>query len=702
MSTTVITDTDTDTEVHDEIVIELGATLPAAGCCEHLPFDSTVNLDVCSLHNLGGTLPAADCCVTPNVIDVCDINSGVTLPAAECCVTPKPQFINDDDFASTRPAAEYRSTPPILGHSHWEEYSPNPYIDCHPPLLPGFWGDGSKGNSYAPTDYIPGLHSLHCADRSLPYHYIGGLRSQMNGESWSHELGFESDVPLREYLFYGIRDGFIIVDPSADIPSYDSPNYITAKSGSSFDFVDNLIKSELLQGKYVRSNNVPKCIHALGAIPKPDGKFRPITDCRRPIGLSINNHMNLTCETFSYNSVDNVCTLLEKGCYMATVDISASYRSISVNPSQWTFQGIRWNFKGEDIMLMDTHICFGGKNSPYLFTQISNFVTRCMTRRGYPNVVNYLDDFMVFGNSWSECQKAQLTLINLLVSLGFEVAWKKCTSPSQQCVYLGIIFDSTTMEISLPEYKLCKLHHELSFFKGRDRATKRQLQRLCGTLAHCSKVVRGGRTFSRRIIDLLCALPDGNPRISLSNEFKLDLQWWTDFAETFNGTACVIVDNYGCGPTIYSDSSLTGYGYVMGAYWQAGYFASNLIPNGLSGTNPSHNHWANFDCSSDNINVLELVPILLACKKFGHSWRNQRVICYSDDTQVVSCLNRGTSINTLSMEMLRSIFWLSATFNFHITARHISGIYNYLPDLLSRLITHNDVPPIFSAVLQWT
>ena len=31
----------------------------------------------------------------------------------------------------------------------------------------------------------------------------------------------------------------------------------------------------------------PTCVHSLGAVTKSDGGLRPITDCKRPIGLSI-------------------------------------------------------------------------------------------------------------------------------------------------------------------------------------------------------------------------------------------------------------------------------------------------------------------------------------------------------------------------------------------------------------------------------
>ena len=559
--------------------------------------------------------------------------------------------------------------------------------------LPGYTFEGGRhGDSYSPLYLCPDLSVLSWPDRlETSPHYIGDLKSQMRLDGWQHELAYETDNTLREYLFYGVRDGFFIVDLDSDIPTYDCPNYITPSSGDSYDFVDNLISEELASSKYIKASFIPHCIHAIGAVPKTQGKYRPITDCRRPLGESINNFMSTTCDTFSYMSVDDVCDMISPGCYMATVDISAAYRSVSINPSQWKYQGVRWDLDGDEELLFDVRVCFGIKSAPFLFTQISNFVTRCMRRRGFVKIVNYLDDFLVFGDSFNSCQEAQMTLIILLGSLGFEVAWKKCSSPSTSTQYLGIIFDSISMEMSLPSSKIHKLHSELLFFENKTRATKRQLQRLCGVLAHCSKVVKGGRTFSRRIIDLLSALPDGNPRISLSNEFKLDMRWWYDYSILFNGVACLVQHNYGQGPTFCTDSSFSGYGIIMGDDWHAGYFNRNDLPCGHNMLIPAHSHWVNYYLDEMNINVLELFPILLAARLHGHEWINQHVICFSDNTQVVSCINRGTSINPCSMGMLREIFWLSATHNFHLTCRHIRGEDNFLPDLLSRIQVSNSL-----------
>ena len=61
-----------------------------------------------------------------------------------------------------------------------------------------------------------------------------------------------------------------------------------------------------------------------------------------------------------------------------------------------------------------------------------------MARKGFGNIVNYLDDFLIVASSREECLRAQLTLIHLLHSLGFQVNWSKLSGPSQRVQFLGI------------------------------------------------------------------------------------------------------------------------------------------------------------------------------------------------------------------------------------------------------------------------
>ena len=65
-----------------------------------------------------------------------------------------------------------------------------------------------------------------------------------------------------------------------------------------------------------------------------------------------------------------------------------------------------------------------------MFTTTSNFTVQCLVCRGCHQVVICLDDFIVVASNFDSCQKAQSELIELLGSVGYQVSWKKCSSPS--------------------------------------------------------------------------------------------------------------------------------------------------------------------------------------------------------------------------------------------------------------------------------
>lgn len=531
--------------------------------------------------------------------------------------------------------------------------------------------------------------------RVQPYvwesHYIGGIPVQLNPTAWLYELQYEHDGYLKSYIKEGILTGFEVVDSVQSVPDYDSCNYPSVVVGPPNEYIGDLITKELTAGKYLVVQGKPKCIHSLGAVEKSDKTYRPITDCSRPKGEAVNNYMNNTHQSFVYNSVDDVSRMMRPGIYSATVDISSAYRAIPIREEHRQCQGIRWKVGGELSYLVDTHMCFGAKCAPYTFTQVGNFIVRCMNRRGYHGVLNYIDDFICFGDSFTHCQEVQATLINLLMRLGFHISWKKCSSPSLVTKYLGLWFDSRQMQLTLPEEKLSKLHGELKFFEHKSRATRHQLQKLCGILSHCARVVHGGRTFSRRICAMLKGLQH-NRRIRLNQCFKRDLQWWSRFSEVFNGRASIIKYNYGEGPWFATDASASGYGIFSSGDWLAGYFTEDkdAIPSTMDNGDPCHGHWQNIALSyitpkDNNINFWELVPVLLALRRYAAGCQGMHIVGFSDNSQVVHAINKGVSSNESSMQLLREIFWECVKYNVHLSARYIPGEINIIPDILSRL-----------------
>ena len=143
----------------------------------------------------------------------------------------------------------------------------------------------------------------------------------------------------------------------------------------------------------------------------------------------------------------------------------------------------------------------------------------------------------------------------------------------------------------------------------------------------------------------------------LTSDFVLDIQWWRQLSASFNGKAHLIQNNFGQGPELFTDACLKGYGFVSGSDWQAGAFLSanvDTLQLGIGDLDADHAHWLNVPVQGDDsINYLELVSIFLALCRFAHNWKDQHVLCYTDNTQAMSAVNRGTSVSKDSMSIIR-------------------------------------------------
>jgi len=511
-----------------------------------------------------------------------------------------------------------------------------------------------------------------------PRHLVGGLPSPLKLPAWEIEL--EGDVD-HDFLLEGVKYGFKIVDNDNEISSYECHNYGSALESASKSKMDALIKHEVSDGLLQPVVVKPKCVHAIGCVPKENGGIRPITDCSKPDKCAINNYMTL--EKFKFKSVDDAAKLMSQDCWFAVIDLSKAYRTVPIHEDHWALQGLKWG----DQYYVDTRLCFGLRCAPSIFNRMSSFIVRCMARHGYDFIVHYLDDFCIVHKNPNMVREAQQALISLLHTLGFSISWPKVISPTQVVKFLGIILDSTCLELRLPDGKLEALIALLKDFLKMKQASKRQLQSLCGTLAHCATVVKGGRTFSRRVIDLTNSLRQWHHKTRLNEDFKKDICWWLSFVKVFNGKAKVLRPDIVQAPLLQCDSSMSGFGIYYDGDWRAGVWHQDttvyppVVKNLPQWVTPSGVPQEVLR----NINILELYPILVATQQWGASWQDKRVIIYTDNTQVQAMINTGRSCNKVAMAWLREIFWSSAIYNFHVTARRITSKDNVISDRLSRL-----------------
>ena len=513
---------------------------------------------------------------------------------------------------------------------------------------------------------------------------INDVYSPLRPAAWCNMLCYD-EMWDEDALFIldGVYNGFAVVDKDADISTYCCSNYNSCFKDDNYNKMSSILKSELDSDKLSFAAASPHQVHALGAVPKPNGAVRHITDCSRPALSSVNNYMKETFSRFSFQTIDDVIKQISPNCFMATIDLQDAYRSVPIHPDNRKHFGLQWDFGEGPAFMTDNFLCFGSKCSAYIFNRLTDAVTRYIHRLGH-KCFNYLDDFIIIADSFAEACKIQNLLISTLRCLGFYISWKKVFSPSQFCRYLGIDIDSVNQRLILPDDKIKKLNSELNFWQDRRTATKFQMQRLCGVLNFCCKVVRGGRVFMFHMIQLLKCF-NLKSRIELPKSFHEDITWWLSFAETFNGCADFF-DPVDRSVELYTDACLNGLAGVC----DSDFYQAKVIP--VTDATPSfitlsaHHYEARVPYyHAANINVLDLIAVLLAFIRWNVKFENTRVISYCDNLQVCYNLAKDKTKNCLSNYCLRQIFWMCASINSYISPVYIPSKYNVDADYLSRL-----------------
>ena len=184
-------------------------------------------------------------------------------------------------------------------------------------------------------------------------------------------------------------------------------------------------------------------------------------------------------------------------CYMAKVDIKHAFR-LCVQSKIGTFSDI---FGGIDFS--STCVSPLAVDLPPSYLTFADALLWIISvRYCISGVTHYLDDFFITGSDFSSCrQKVQQHSFNLRDHLR-HIAENKLEGPSQVLTYLGIEIDTVNGVIQLPEEKLVNLQNLVNSWLEKRKCTKRQLQSLIGHLSFAYKVVKPGRIFLRRLIDL--------------------------------------------------------------------------------------------------------------------------------------------------------------------------------------------------------
>ena len=504
---------------------------------------------------------------------------------------------------------------------------------------------------------------------SLPPSHVElfeGGRTPLILAAWEAALARHPDRDFAAYICSGIRFGFRI-----GFVRGRSLKSASANMFSSFqhpDIIQEYISKELDLGRMLGPLD-PTCyttvhINRFGVVPKGHntGKWRLITDLSYPPGHSVNDGIDPELCSLHYTSVDDVATVaveLGQGALMTKVDIEAAYRLVPVHPHDRPLLGMEW--KGQ--IFADPMLPFGLRSAPKIFNAIADALEWYLKSRGIAHVFHYLDDFAIVGSpSSDECMRALSVMRQACVELGIPLAEHKTEGPATRITFLGIMIDTTAGQLSLPPEKLARVQSLLTDWGDRKSCSKKELESLIGTLNHACKVIRPGRSFLRRMIDLLKRYKMAHHQIRLNREFRSDLRWWTNFIVPWNG-----VSYLSAGPTSEFASDASG-SWGCGAHTTDSWFQIRWDEQSLP----------------FSITIKELLPIMVAAVVWGTRWRAQKVLCHCDNQAVVAVLNSRSSKQPQLMHMLRCLFFVEASYGFELSASYIPTKANDLADDLSR------------------
>lgn len=486
--------------------------------------------------------------------------------------------------------------------------------------------------------------------------------STLKADTWKTLLAKDPD---KDYIMQGIENGFDIVNNGLPDDPVEVQNYSSALNSK--DLVEDQIKQEISEGRYIIVHEKPKVISALGAIPKPDGRIRLIHDCSRPHGKAVNDYAKIKSH-IKYQSVKDAVQLITPGCWLAKIDLQNAYRSVRTNPHHWQFAGLQWKFKGDSksTFLIDTRLPFGARLSVESFHRISKAIQRILAKAGIKTVI-YLDDILIVSDTKANGIYLIQNAIRILRSLGFAISYKKVEGPSQTLTFLGIQINTTQCTLSLPGDKMQQCMVLLQSFTKQRRASLKQLQRLIGKLAWASHVVNGGRTFLQRVLDTARPIKEPTHKVKLTPQFYLDIQWWLTYMPIFN------VRHFNKPPRppniITTDSSsLAGGATLNDQDWM---YLDWIIDY------PS--------MKDQHINFKEVMTACAAIYRWAPQLQNSSVTLYTDNIYTRATINKGACSDPLVMFHLRQLFWLANIFNFELKCVFIPGKDNIASDCISRL-----------------
>ena len=372
---------------------------------------------------------------------------------------------------------------------------------------------------------------------------------------------------------------------------------------------------------------------------------------------------------FKMDTLKSALNMTRKNCFMASIDLTDAYYSVKVANSSQNF--FVFQFRGKFYK----YLCLpnGLTSAPRIFTKILKPVLSTLRKLGH-NLMNYLDDIFLCGETFDECSKAVLETVKLLTELGFSIHPEKSQFiPVQEIEYLGFVINSKTMKISLTKEKQDGIQNLIEEILKRSKLTIRDISQVLGNFEAALPAVGNGRIYMfylQKLKNDSLKLSKGNfeAPVKLTAHAVTELHWWKNHV-------CALQSIFNEPPklTIFSDACPTGWGAACN--------------NESTGGNWTHEE------SSFHINVLEMAAAFYALKIYTREVSNCHIQLKVDNTSSLAWINKQTAPNEAVFNIVKEFWLYCISKKLVVSASYINTNLNKVADKESRKLRDN---------LEWT
>ena len=403
------------------------------------------------------------------------------------------------------------------------------------------------------------------------------------------------------------------------------------------------------------------------------GKVRVIHDLSWPPSRSVNDFISAKDFTLTYTTVDKAADLtmhyLEP--WLVKLDLKSAFLSCPVRKQDQHLLGFSWPDNTGSLRRMYFKVLpFGLRSSPAQFNVLASALLYIMIASGASyTLLNYLDDYIGISSSKEDAANTLHLMLDTIHNSGFKVQPSKTLGPERSLEFLGIEIDTVNKQLKITQERMEEIRELLSDWLSKSMCTKRDLLSIIGKLSFCARVVRAGKMFLRRLIELSKKARNLHHKLTLTSQVKADLRWWSKSIQSHNGITWLDeVWDHEKTHVLYTDASNVAIGSIFGNSWAYLQFTGE-------------NQWL----QDTPIVYKELYAVVFSLSVFGNAMAHKQVKMYTDNMAVYHCINQGTSKEPKLMGLLRALYHYTVVYNIHYKAYWLSTVSNAASDSVSRL-----------------